>query len=320
MTEIEVTRPPKEVSPQRVETFDQELAVLDIRHLLIVWLKWSPVLLVLAAVGVYLGIRDVQNTVGTYQARMTVLPDSGSSGISDDLSQAATALTGIKIGGSKQTNAFDRLRLVVGSVPFAKKLQGKYGLMQRVFAGSWDANSNTWIRPSSDDFERTQRWRKFLGLSGWISPDLESLAQYIRGRMIFQESSAAGFITVSFTHQDPKTAIEMLRLVYFEADEMLRDQDTQDTASRLTYINQRLTEARGIDTRSALIGLLSSEQRKAMLLSSDMPYAARVVEPPYVSSRPIEPNVRSALLLPAMVAVALGLLIITGGTLLRRDS
>jgi uncharacterized protein involved in exopolysaccharide biosynthesis len=87
---------------------------------------------------------------------------------------------------------------------------------------------------------------------------------------------------------------------------------------RRNYLERQLSSERLLDSRQALTSLLVSEERKAMLLETDLPYTARIIDPPYVTAKPDEPNLRFTIAFPAVIAVMIGLILITAITLFRR--
>ena len=56
-----------------------------------------------------------------------------------------------------------------------------------------------------------------------------------------------------------------------------------------------------------------------MLLESDLPYVARIIDPPFVSSWPTEPALKIVFGVPIFMAAALGFLLITLVAVFRRE-
>ena len=301
-----------------VERTEVRGEIVDLRYLFGVWLRWSWVLVVLGAIGAYIGISDLQSRPPVYVAKMTVLPDLGNNAAGGGQFGNVLGGLGIQIGGAASTN-FDRMKVLVRSITLAEILQRKYGLMQERFAGSWDGASGTWKRPEGDEFERQQKIRRFFGLSQWSEPTTETLAKSVGGAVQFEKDKDGPFWEVRVSGANRENALRLLTIAYSEADELLRQQDRVESQQRRRYLETQLGGLTNVDVRQALIGLMSSEQRRAMMLESNLPYAARIIEPPYVSSLPEEPNVKLAIALPAIGIVGLGLLVITAIALFRRE-
>lgn len=296
---------------------DARTDIIDVRFLLRVWLRWSWVLVILALLGVAKGVMDVQSLAPVFVAKMTVLPDSGG-GVGGGQVGGVLGNLGLQIGSNAPTT-FDRMKVVMRSLQLAEVLQKKYGMMQIMFAGSWDADRQQWKRPTGDDFERQQRISAFFGQPLWQEPSLESLARAVGGSVVFRKDKETPFWEVSVSGGDRAAALRLLSIAYSEADELLRGQDRVESQQRRRYLESQLVGLTNVDVRQALVGLMSSEQRRAMMLESSLPYAARILEPPFVSEFPEGRNVRVLIALPAIILVLAGLLVITAVALFRRE-
>lgn len=250
--------------------------------------KWW-LLLLFAGIGLINGYMNLQSFQPAFEARMIVAPAGGSTSPTQSLRGIASTI-GLQVQGSDEATPFDRLMIVVGSLTFANRLQQDYGLLQEIYSSNWDAERQEWMRPTGSDFERRESIRSFLRMPTWQPPSEEQLAEYLGGVLEFKEMKDSPFFVVSTQNTDRERALELLRLVYFEADEMLRQQDRTGAVQRKGYLLGQLQNENRNFLRDVLLQLLAQEEQKAMLLKSDVPYAARVVEPPFVSSSPSAPN------------------------------
>lgn len=304
-------------TPTQSSKPESQADIIDVRFLLRVWLRWSWILVILAALGVAKGVSDLRAQATVYVARMVVLPESGG-GLSGGQAGGVLSGLGLQLGANTPTT-FDRLKVVTGSLELAEVLQKKYGLMQELFAGAWDSETKSWKRPTGEAFERQQRIQAFFGLPLWSPPSLETLARTVGGSVVIRKDKDTVFWEVRVAGGDPKAALRLLTLAYSEADELLRQQDRIESAQRRRYLESQLTGVVNIDIRQALVGLMSSEQRRAMMLESNLPYAARVIQAPYVSELPEPKNMRATIALPAVIYVLIGLFVITTVALFRRE-
>jgi len=294
--------------------------IIDLRFLFIVWLKWSWLAIPLVALGAYSGYRDLQTFQPVYEAKMTVHPSSGGGQVSQGGgAQAAAVLSTLGLG-SRDPLTFGRLRVVLSSISLADRLQTKHQLMQTVFRSSWDEEKAAWIVPSGEEFERRERINRFLRRNPWAEPNLERLSRYVGGAIDIQPIPATQFFRISVTSGDPHFALDLLRLVYAEADDLLREQDKIESERRRQYINTQLERETRSVTLNALRGLLSSEEKTRMLLELDLPYVARIIEPARVSYSATEPSVRRMFGVPIFTALVLGFGFVTLIALFRRES
>ena len=105
-----------------VERTEVRGEIVDLRYLFGVWLRWSWVLVVLGAIGAYIGISDLQSRPPVYVAKMTVLPDLGNNAAGGGQFGNVLGGLGIQIGGAASTN-FDRMKVLVRSITLAEILQ-----------------------------------------------------------------------------------------------------------------------------------------------------------------------------------------------------
>jgi hypothetical protein len=298
--------------------------LIDLRFLFAAIWRGKWLLILLAFLGSLYGLRDMRNFVPQFEATMVVAPSRGGGvapsggGRSSRLKGVAKSF-GLDLGGDEATT-FDRLELVLSSLTLARLLQNEHGYLQKVYEGSWEPEGERWVRPTGRRFEWEQRLKGLFHLGTWSEPTVESLARYLKGSIVITKLELEPFRRISFAHTDPGFAYELLTTVYREADELLRQQDRAATAERRAYVQQQLQSAKMLETRDVLIGMLTNEEHTAMMLQSTLPYAARIIEPAFVSSTPTSPTVVGSLGPPVAIVVALGITLILLVALFRRDA
>lgn len=298
--------------------------VIDLRHLAAaLWRgKWVILAMVLVAIG--LGIDRLHSYVPRYMAKMVVSPSlssdpsmlGGAAGRGAQLN-ALAGLAGLSIAGQAEATTFDRLKEAFKSFELAQTLDRKYGLFMRVYGGSWDPETKTWVRPEGWRFELDQKIAAFLRQPTWSPPNMESLARYVGGALTVTETKDSPFIEITVLHRDPEFALNLLKIAYDEADQLLREQDRREVNQRRNYIEERLSRTSLSDMRQVLLALMAQEERSAMLLESDLPYAARVIEPPFVSSTPMALSPPLEIGLRVFAAIAISVALIAGWAVLR---
>lgn len=295
--------------------------VIDLRYLVVTWLKWLWVPVILSLVGAYMGYRDLQGFRPQSVATMTVLPASTGGGTaSTGRVESLAAQFGIQLGPqSTEVSPFYRLRIILGSVLLAQRLQEKYGLLQRAYPGAWDPVAGVWRRPEGEDFERDQRRRALLRQNLWMAPNLETLADYVSGKLKITRVEGGTLEQISVEDPDPEYALWLLTTVYFEADDLLREQDRRDMADRVAYINREMAATTNFQIQEGLRGMLATELNRGVTLASNLPYAAKVTEPARVMNRRTEPNLRRIFVVPIALASAVGFFLITLLAVFRRE-
>lgn len=309
---VELRRAPPELAPRRVPVeLSPDDDIIDLRRLSRVWIRWSWVPILAAIGALYFGYQDLKRFNPQHLASMVVLPSSG--GASPAVPGGVSAIAaqfGIQIA-PQQTAPFDRLRLTLGSIELAQAMQERHQLMQRVYQGNYDEATGTWVRPTSPDFERQERLRAFLRQNQWTAPSLEDLANYIGGSIRIEPAGTGTFLRLSVTHQDGDFALWLLNTSFAMADEILRSNERKQSLQRRAYIERELSRQTIVAIQDALRGLLGAELSREISLEGNIPYAASIVQAPYLSNSMTEPNIMLLFGLPVAAALALGFLLIT---------
>lgn len=314
-------------APQTVRTIADDEAVIDLRDLAAALWRGKWVLLAFALIGVVLGVMRLHEHTPKYQARMIVSPSlstdptmtSGGvgAGIRGGQLGALAGLAGLSIGQQEMATTFDRLKEAFKSLELAQTLDRKYGLFMRVFGASWNAETQSWIRPEGWRFELGEAIAEFLRQPTWAPPNMESLAKYIGGAVQVLEIKNSPFVEIVVEHPDPDFALNLLKTAYDEADQLLREQDRRQVEQRRSYLEERLARTSLYDMRQVVLALMAQEERSAMLLESDLPYAARTIEPAFVSSVPVALRPAIEIGIRVVAALALGIALVAGWAVLR---
>tara|TARA_B100000686_G_C16648873_1_gene894393 strand:- start:161 stop:1114 length:954 start_codon:yes stop_codon:yes gene_type:complete len=294
--------------------------VVDLRYILIVWIKWSWILVPLILIGIYFGYRDLKSFVPVYEAKLLLQTSAGTSQQSAQLSQIANVLGGDSSQSLSGGATFTRLRLMIKSPILASHLQKKYGLMQEIYSDSWDSASNSWIKPDGKDFKKNEARKRFFKQPLWNPPNVEALADHIGGMVKFKDLPEQGFIHAVTTHTNPNEAKRFLNIIFSEADQLIREQDRARAIKRLKYLINKLEEVTNIDHRGSLISLLTKEQGKLMFLDSEGSYTAKIVDPIFVSRNPTSPDTRMMFAIPIIISNIIGFSILTLIALFIRES
>lgn len=303
---------------REIETLrrDDEI-VIDLRDIAWALVRGSWLIVLLASIGVVFGVRKLHNHVPMYEAKMTVSPSSGDTGAQLPTQIGVLSGLGLSVGGRAQVTLFDRLQQAFSSLELARRLEDKHDLLHVIFKGSWDEQTQSWIRPQGREFEWNQSYRAYLNQPTWREPDLETLADYIGGSLVVEEPKDSPFLEVTVQHPDPDFAFFLLITAYNEADNLLRDQDRNQVAERQAYLRGQLATAELSDIRRMLLDLLGQEVRRGMLLESNLPYAARIIESARVSSEPVPPDMQFEIGWRVLLGLVLGTVLVVAFHLLR---
>lgn len=268
----------------------RDTGLVDLRFVLrAIWrARWM--VLGVTLLGAAYGAYDARALKEVFVASMLVSSESESAGLGASAAgeQPLGRLTQLVGGFTPQgPSTIDRLAVILGSVDLAARLQAKHRLLQTVYGSLWDETTQRWVRPhdSSSFSEEAMRWlaRYFPRFrTNWSEPTIETLAMFLAEKVTLDKHKKLPFFEVAVRDKDPELALLLLRITYEEADAIAREQDRQVTDRHKSYIEAQLKQRTEVELRNVLLSLLGSVERRRMFLASDLPYVAKIVDPPRV--------------------------------------
>ena len=112
----------------------------------------------------------------------------------------------------------------------------------------------------------------------------------------------------------PITALDLeffiLKTAFYEADENIRQRNIVRVNNRRNYLQKKLNNITHEDQRKVIFSLLEKNEYKAMLLDSEGPFVAEVLQKPFVSVYRSEPKM-IMLIMPIGVCILIYILTMT---------
>lgn len=118
----------------------------------------------------------------------------------------------------------------------------------------------------------------------------EILSEYIDRHVVLEPVSGTPLRSLVYYHPDAAFAADFVGRVHRITDEIIRARMLRETSERIEYLTRAISEAQNPDHRRRLTDFLMEQEHIRMLVSSDQPYAARIIEFPHVSARPKWPD------------------------------
>jgi len=194
------------------------------------------------------------------------------------------SLAGVSLGGGGST---EENLAVLKSREFIWKFVKDENLMPILFADEWDTDNNKWIE---DDVEKQPTlW------SAW--------RMLIEGNKISASTSKdSGLITLAVEWTDAELSATWVSKLVARLNQHLREYAITQSKNKLAYLEQELLRTTVEENRQALYGLISNEQKQAMLANTQQDYAFRVLDQASVPDKKIKPKRAIIVVLSAMVA------------------
>jgi hypothetical protein len=293
----------------------QQDNLFDLRILVRELWRWKWLLILAALIGVAMGVKNAHEYSPMYEAQMIVAPASDGSftlptGGGGSLFGAAQSFGLIGKGGAANSS-FDHFKQTIRSRGLAEVLQNKHGLLQTVYRGSWDTKNNTWISPKVDETSLRWRIKRFFHYNFPQVPDQGTLAGYIGGMVKIGPVKASPFFKISVEHPDRDFALHLLEVVHTEADALIAASNRRKQKHDKRYLESQLKKTQLAEVRSTLLAMLMQREQKAMVVNSEPPHTIKILESPWVSKQPKEPQLLRIIGVPAGIALALAVIVLT---------
>ncbi len=116
------------------------------------------------------------------------------------------------------------------------------------------------------------------------------LSEYLKKRVKIEPLSGTSLRKITYLHPNKELALHMVTQVHRISDGVIRKSILREVDERINYLNKSLAATTNPEHRRNLAALLMEQERIKMLASIDQPYAASIIEPAYVSSKPRFPD------------------------------
>lgn len=284
-----------------------EGGMLSLRDIVLIVCRGWWIILVAVVLCMSFAVYFLHGQAKRYTVSMTISAAGGdqsaqnlSGGILGAVSQ------GLGFGGAAaQQPEFERFKYHLSSRIVAQRLQEKHGLLQIFYSGDWDEKTGSWMRPQSTGWQGAIK--RYFGLPDWTPPSTDSIADDLEGMIKF-ESLNTVMENVWIEIGDPGFGVQLMEMLYQEADLVVRERDAVHIQKQVGYLEQKLKEVVLTDQRQALTGLLYERLRRSMLIHGGLPYAAELVSPPHASPTPTSPDPIRFLTIALVGSILLGII------------
>jgi hypothetical protein len=226
-------------------------------------------------------------------------------------------------GGGGGNDPFQEYQQLLMAPQLRNELAEHYNILPLVFSRQWDSKAEQW-KPPGIRYAITSVVKPFLHLPVTDHPDVVALSRYWEKSFDVEDTKSVGgsglssltgagtgYLTVSVTTDNPKTAETVLTRILDAADNIVRRDQLNDVKARIQYINEELRQITNADQREALLQTLASQEEIKVMMVSDKRFAYVLVSRPYASPIPTSPPPpRKAALIVTVAAVSIWILLV----------
>ena len=105
----------------------------------------------------------------------------------------------------------------------------------------------------------------FFDLPVWTPPSAKGLTEYLEDELGIFEIAKTGMRRITFRHEDPEFAVQLVRWIHEESDEVIREEAQERTRRQIEYIERKLATVRITEHRQSLTLLLSDQEKQMMM-------------------------------------------------------
>lgn len=225
----------------------------------------------------------------SYTATIVVQPAMRQpSDLSDTL-----ASQGLRLGGFRSSSSvtpFQRFINTLDSYDVAKRLQDKDKMLQRLYPNRWDAETKSWKPARGVGHWLSSIMKKMISFPAHDQPTVQDLEKYIHNNIRIVESEDTSIHELSFRHKSPEFARWFLQELVIATDDEIKNDTRASTFSYASYLLNEMDKITSTDLRTSLIELIIEQERKKMMIASNLPYSITIIDGPYVYDIPTSPN------------------------------
>jgi len=268
-----------------------------------------------ALAGLVVAILGLRMVTAEYTASMVVGPTArtGFAGMGPRVPVAGPELAaGVAEhgAGDETLSDFARFLELLGSAPVAARLAGDPALLRRLFPERWDAAAGDWRPPPGLAAGAKRLLLAVAGREDWVEPDAVEAARRLRDHVLVATVGTGPMRRIVVRHADRAFALDLLGRLAAATDAHLRAEAARRSAAQVAYIRAQLARVTMAEHRRTLTELLAEQERVAMLIEVDLPFAADPIEPPTAARLPDWPDPKVVLPLGLVVGTALGMLLV----------
>lgn len=263
------------------------------------------------SLGLIISFVALHTVDGKYEATLHLAPGPSlgapSLGAKVNGVAAMGLLSNLGFGADDGLSLYDRYELSLTSHGLSKILMADERLLKGIFPQYWDSEKNTWGRPTGPVQMLKRTIKRLLRFPLHDQPNTDLVQAIIRDGVKVQADFTTDTLVLTFRHKDPEFALYLIQKLHTSADSMLRDIDRSQVASRILYLEEKLTTTQLNENKQILTEMLLQEQRNLMLIAVEEDYSVDLLDGPTVSSSPITPQAPIFLLVGLVLSTILAI-------------
>ena len=241
-------------------------------------------------------------------------PSSKIQGLSSLLSIA------IPSSDSERNPKFNLYKTVITSNLISQILEKDTEFLKIIFIDGWDDEKQMWRKPRVTFKQTIKNYVKSLLLVPeihWKGPNASMIKNQLD--LIAVSSDTTNTVTTfSIETSDPDTWIKIFNKLHLVTEDLLRKREKNRIEENISFLILKLSKETQQFQRTSLIQTLTEQQKKLMMASSTLPYAAEKFGEITKSTYPTKPKPFISLVLSFFIGFMIGCVLVTFYSILKR--
>ena len=223
-------------------------------------------------------------------------------------SGASSSLIGSFLGGgSSSADDMSNIQTAMYSYPVAERLW-EMGYSEIFYSDNYNPDSKKYLRMNPSKSERMGAWILGYKINLEIGPkDLKGL---IISKVSFIKTDFDPNVTLSIMTSNPEKYRDFLVSLIKATDDHLKEEKLSYSSQQIVFLTNQSAVSKDVEIKKALISSIKSKYLDIALLQNNLPYSYRFIDEPYISDRPLSPNLPFIYIFFTFIGFVFNLLII----------
>ncbi|KXO10903.1 Wzz/FepE/Etk N-terminal domain-containing protein [Marinobacter excellens] len=263
--------------------------------------KW--LIIALTVICAVAGIVYAKSQPDIYIAQATLAPKDGSGAKTGGGLQGLASLAGVNLGGEGSNQSVIAQEILRSRAFLSDFIERHNYAPQLTAVKRWNAATGELEYDPERYNPETTQWQG-------AEPSSWNLVNRTRSLMGIGANKNTGMVSISFQHQSPKFAQEIVQNLVQDINEHMRRLDVQEAENSIRYLENKIQETSIAGMQQVFFQLIESETRKVMLAHSSPEYVFKTIDPAVVPEVPSQPKRRLIAMVATMTGGLLGILIV----------
>ncbi len=208
--------------------------------------------------------------------------------------------------GGNEGGDFSKISDLITSELVARQLLKDSEIVEVYFPEIWDEKAGRWLPAKGIIATMKGAVAEIFGRPAWTPPDEKALSEILKKDFSSSSVGETQMKKISYAHKNPRIAKNILMKSLHIADSIIKQGNLLQIKNNINYLENRLPTIPLVEVRNQLTIQLAEEEKKKMVLESDLPYAYSQLDSIFVDSSPSRPSIFGVITLGFISGILFG--------------